>query len=140
MYLSIYLSIYVSINLFFLLLIEWTIFLLLAFFCFFLLWLLGLVLLSFFLVLLQIFFATGNYTPLNNNNIIHICRLSNNTWPISLIVKNVHQILHKIHFHIHRFFSLKDSVKHKKCRIFLTLTLYKNTVVLWVSVRYSTLI
>ena len=30
---------------------------------------------------------------------------------------------------LHRFFSLKDVVKHKKCSIFLTLTLYKSTAV-----------
>ena len=30
---------------------------------------------------------------------------------------------------VHRLFSLKDSVKHKKCSIFLTMTLYKNHVV-----------
>ena len=39
-------------------------------------------------------------------------------------------------FAVQRFFSLKDGVKHKKYSIFLTLTLYQNTVVFkftWIS-------
>ena len=37
---------------------------------------------------------------------------------------------------IHRLFSLKDRVKHKKCSICLTMTLYKNAAVFkftWIS-------
>ena len=30
---------------------------------------------------------------------------------------------------IHTFFSLRDGVRHKKCNVFLTLTLYENTAV-----------